>query len=113
MSILICLSFEVTGKLHSYLSLTHDIIDKDNSNVNCVILTYVYLMMIIVFQITALSTQSILCEWTWKTNQIVTLGLFHFIGQSNGYTHTLPITVPLPPALTDWFAFLEQVLPTL
>ena len=25
----------------------------------------------------------------WKTNQIVTLGLFHFIGPDNGYTRTL------------------------
>ena len=33
-------------------------------------------------------------EWTyvngfWKTNRIVTLGLFHFIGPANGYTCTL------------------------
>ena len=27
----------------------------------------------------------------WKTDQIVTLGLFHFIGPANGYTHTLHI----------------------
>ena len=27
----------------------------------------------------------------WKTNQIVTLGLFHFIGPANGHTHTLHI----------------------
>ena len=27
----------------------------------------------------------------WKTDQIVMLGLFHFIGPANGYTHTLPI----------------------
>ena len=27
----------------------------------------------------------------WKTNQIVTLGLFHFIGPENGYTHKLHI----------------------
>ena len=26
----------------------------------------------------------------WKTGQIVTLGLFHFIGPTNSYTHTLP-----------------------
>ena len=82
MSILICLSFEVTGKLHSYLSLTHDIIDKDNSNVNCVILTYVYLMMIIVFQITALSTQSILCEWTLEN-------------QPNCHTRPIPLYWPI------------------
>ena len=27
----------------------------------------------------------------WKTDQIVTLGLFHFIGPANGYTRTLHI----------------------
>ena len=27
----------------------------------------------------------------WKTDQIVTLGLFHFIGRANGYTCTLHI----------------------
>ena len=27
----------------------------------------------------------------WKTNQIITLGLFHFIGPNNGYTRTLHI----------------------
>ena len=27
----------------------------------------------------------------WKTNQIVTLSLFHFIGPTNGYTRTLHI----------------------
>ena len=27
----------------------------------------------------------------WKTDQIVTLGLFHFIGPANGYAHTLHI----------------------
>ena len=27
----------------------------------------------------------------WKTDQIVTLGQFHFIGPANGYTHTLHI----------------------
>ena len=27
----------------------------------------------------------------WKTNQIVTLGLFHFIGPANSYTCTLHI----------------------
>ena len=28
----------------------------------------------------------------WKTDQIVTLGLFHFIGPANGYTCTLHST---------------------
>ena len=27
----------------------------------------------------------------WKTNQIVTLGVFHFIGPANSYTHMLSI----------------------
>ena len=27
----------------------------------------------------------------WKTDRIVTLGLFHFIGPANGYTYTLHI----------------------
>ena len=27
----------------------------------------------------------------WKTDQIVRLGLFHFIGPANGYTYTLHI----------------------
>ena len=27
----------------------------------------------------------------WKTDQIIALGLFHFIGQTNGYTRTLHI----------------------
>ena len=27
----------------------------------------------------------------WKTNQTVTLGLFHFTGPANAYTHTLSI----------------------
>ena len=27
----------------------------------------------------------------WKTDQIVTLGLLHFTGPTNGYTHTLHI----------------------
>ena len=31
----------------------------------------------------------------WKTDQIVTLGLIHFIGQINGYTRTLPRGLPL------------------
>ena len=27
----------------------------------------------------------------WKTDQIITLGLIHFIGPANGHTHTLHI----------------------
>ena len=42
----------------------------------------------------------------WKTNQIVTLGLFRFIGPANSYIHTLHNTVPLP-SLVNWSAFLE------
>ena len=53
------------------------------------------------------------CDWILETDQIVTVGLFHFIGPANGYIRTLHIyTVPLP-GLTDWSAFLEQVLPTM
>ena len=42
----------------------------------------------------------------WKTDQIVTLGLFHFIGPANSDTHTLPIYGALP-GFADWSAFLE------
>ena len=41
----------------------------------------------------------------WKTNQIVTLGLFHCIGPSNGYTHTLHIHSAIT-RLVNWSAFL-------
>ena len=30
-----------------------------------------------------------ICDWILETDQIVTLGLFHFIGPTNGYTHAL------------------------
>ena len=41
-----------------------------------------------------------------KTNQNVTLGLFHFIGPANSYTFThYTFTVALV-GLADWFAFL-------
>ena len=46
----------------------------------------------------------------WKTNPIVALGLFHFIGAANSYIHKLPFIVPLS-GLADWSDFLEQVLP--
>ena len=46
----------------------------------------------------------------WKTDQIVTLGLFHFIGTANGHTRKLHIQLP---GLGDWCAFLERVLLTL
>ena len=59
----------------------------------------------------------------WKTDQIVTLGLFNFIGLANGYTRTLHIhsngytcTLHIHSAITiglvNWSAFLEQILPT-
>ena len=32
-----------------------------------------------------------ICDWILETDQIVTLGLFHYIGPANSYTHTLPI----------------------
>ena len=46
----------------------------------------------------------------WKTDQIVTLGLFHFIGPSTlvHYTYTVQL-----PGLVAWSACLERVLPTL
>ena len=47
-----------------------------------------------------------------KTNQIFTLGLFHFIGLTNGYTVHYAYTVLLS-GLIDWSAFLDRVLPTL
>ena len=50
----------------------------------------------------------------WKTDQIVTLGLFHFIDPANGYTYTLHIHSAITIAgLVDWSTFLERVLPTL
>ena len=49
----------------------------------------------------------------WKTDRIVTLGLFHFIGPAImatliHYTYTMPLS-----SLIDWSAFLEPVLLTL
>ena len=47
----------------------------------------------------------------WKTDQNVTLGLFHFIGPANSHTHTLHLylrTVALP-GLADWSAFADHV----
>ena len=49
------------------------------------------------------------------TDQIVALGLFHFIDPANGYTSlytTHSYTVPLP-GLVDWSAFIERILLTL
>ena len=46
----------------------------------------------------------------WKTDQIVTLGLFHFIGPANGYICTLHIATQCQYQawLTgQWSAFLE------
>ena len=46
----------------------------------------------IILMITQLSTYK--CTYLtgfWKTDRIVTLGLFHFIGPANGYTCTLHI----------------------
>ena len=45
----------------------------------------------------------------WKTERIVTQGLFHFIVPANGYTCTLH----LHSAITRLGAFLERVFPTL
>ena len=38
-----------------------------------------------------LGPKTIIVTGFWKTDEIVTLGLFHFIGQTNCYTHTLHI----------------------
>ena len=46
----------------------------------------------------------------WKTDRIVTLGLFHFIGTctANGYTCTVHYIYTVSLAgLADWSAFLE------
>ena len=48
----------------------------------------------------------------WKTVQVVTLVLFHFIGPVNATLIHYPFTVPLP-GLANWSAFLEQVFSTL
>ena len=48
----------------------------------------------------------------WRTDQIVTLSLFHFIGPANSYTYTLPIHSSIA-GLADWSTFLERVLPTM
>ena len=49
----------------------------------------------------------------WKTDQIVTLGLYiPFIGPTNGCTRTLHIHSAVS-GLVDWSAFLEPLLPTL
>ena len=48
----------------------------------------------------------------WKTNQIVTLGIFHLSVQLMAtlvyYTYTVQLL-----GLADWSAFLERLLPTL
>ena len=48
----------------------------------------------------------------WKTDQIVTLGLFILLAQLMAtlvhYTFTVPVS-----GLVDWSAFLERLLPTL
>ena len=57
-------------------------------------------------------TQNVFVTGFWKTDRIVTLGLFHFMAQLMAtlihYTFTLPLS-----GLVDWSAFLEQLLPTL
>ena len=54
----------------------------------------------------AISTVIVYVTGFWKTDQIVTLGLFHFIGPANGYTCTLHIHSAIT-RLVDWSAFLE------
>ena len=48
----------------------------------------------------------------WKTNQIVTLGLFHLLAKLIATLMHYPFTEPLTGS-TDWSAFLEQALPTM
>ena len=43
----------------------------------------------------------------WKTNQIVTLGLFHLLAQLMATLIHYPITVPLP-GLANWSAFRSE-----
>ena len=43
----------------------------------------------------------------WKTNQIFTLGLFHFIGLANAYTHTLSIRSYTMLYAIDYLALLK------
>ena len=42
----------------------------------------------------------------WKTNQIITLGLFHLLAKLIATFMRYPFTEPLP-GLVDWSAFLE------
>ena len=41
----------------------------------------------------------------WKTNRIITLGLFYFIGPPNSYTCTLPIATVVLKGLADSVLF--------
>ena len=43
------------------------------------------------FKISFIHIHSNIINWVLETDQIVTLGLFHFISPANGYTHTLHI----------------------
>ena len=70
------------------------------------------ILCFIVFLVMSIVFHHIIVTGFWKTDQNVTLGLFHFIGQTNGYTRILHITVSVS-GLVDWSAFLEQLLPTL
>ena len=42
----------------------------------------------------------------WKTDQIVTQGLFHYIGPANSYTHTLPIHSAI--TRLDWLVWRDH-----
>ena len=56
---------------------------------------YIYIIYIYVFICTHMHIYNVYnyvyVTGFWKTDRIVTLGLFHFIGPANGYTHTLHI----------------------
>ena len=43
----------------------------------------------------------------WKTNQVVTLGLFHFTGPANAYKHTLSIHSCTMLYAIDYLALLK------
>ena len=51
----------------------------------------------------------------WKSNQNVTLGLFHYIAPANSHTHILATHALLhyQAYVADWSAILQWVLPTM
>ena len=53
--------------------------------------TRMYLITLVVFNFYLVITEVANVTGYWKTDRIVTLGLFHFIGPADSYTHTLPV----------------------